>query len=104
MKYREKLDKLEIRFEEMTAQMADPAVISDGDQYRKVSKARSDLEEIVSKYRQFKQADGELGQANAMLEDSDPDMRDMARLEVDRLVPEIQQIEEDLRFLMLPKD
>ena len=104
MKYREKLDKLETRFEEITAQMADPDVISDGDQYRKVSKARSDLEEIVTKYRAFKRADGDLQQANAMLEDSDPDMRDMARLEVERLVPEIAQIEDDLRVLMLPKD
>jgi peptide chain release factor 1 len=104
MQYRDKLDKLEVRFQEITAQMADPAVISDGDQYRKVSKARADLEEIVTKYQEFKRADGELGQARAMLDDPDPDMRDMARLEVDRLVPEIQQIEDDLRILMLPKD
>src|SRR5579872_6150494 len=85
MQYRDKLDKLEARFEELNQQMADPAIISDGDQYRKITKARSAIEEIVNKYRDFKRADGELNQAKGMLEDTDPDMRDLARLEVDRL-------------------
>jgi peptide chain release factor 1 len=104
MKYREKLDKLEVRFQELTDQMADPAVISDGDQYRKVTKARSDLEDIVVKYREYKRAASELEQAQGMLEDSDPDIREMAQLEMERVQPEITQIEEDLRVLMLPKD
>jgi peptide chain release factor 1 len=104
MKYREKFEKLEARFEELTVQMTDPAVISDGDQYRKVSKERSDLEEVVSKYRQFRQADSELQEARAMLTESDPDMRELAQLEVERLEPETVQLEEDLRILMLPKD
>jgi peptide chain release factor 1 len=51
MQYAKKLDQIEKHFEELTAQMADPAVISDGDQYRKVSKAHSDLSDIVAKYR-----------------------------------------------------
>jgi peptide chain release factor 1 len=104
MKYREKLDKIETHFEELTVQMADPAIISDGEQYRKVSKERSDLEEMVTKYREYKRADSELTEARTMLDDSDPDMRDMARLEVDRLIPQIQQLEEELRIIMLPKD
>ncbi|HWE51610.1 MAG TPA: peptide chain release factor 1 [Bryobacteraceae bacterium] len=104
MKYREKLEKLEARFDELTAQMADPAVISDGGEYRKISKARSDMEEIVAKFRQYRQADDEMEQARGMLTDSDPDLREMAQLEVERLEPAIKQIEEDLRILMLPKD
>jgi peptide chain release factor 1 len=104
MQYQDKLDKLETRFEELSEQMADPAVISDGDQYRKVSKARSDLEDIVVKYREYKQAFSEWSQAKAMLEDSDPDMREMARLEIERVTPEMAQIEADLKILMLPKD
>jgi peptide chain release factor 1 len=104
MKYREKLERIEARFEELTAQMADPSVISDGAEYRKVSKARSDMEDIVSKFRQYRQAENELQQARGMLTDSDPDLREMAQLEVERLDPEIAQTEEDLRILMLPKD
>ena len=49
MKYRDKLDQMEARYAELTAQMADPAIISDGEQYRKVAKAHSDMTEIVTK-------------------------------------------------------
>src|SRR5580658_375761 len=101
MKYREKLEKLEARFEELTTQMTDPAVIGDGGEYRKISKARSDMEEIVSKFRQYRQASSELEQDRGMLTDPDPDLREMAQMEVERLEPEVRQIEEDLRILML---
>ncbi len=104
MQYADKLDKLEIRFDEMTAQMADPAVISDGAEYRKISKARADLEEIVVKYQQYKRAFSQLQQAQGMLHDSDADLREMAQMEIDSVQPEIVQIENDLRVLMLPKD
>ena len=104
MQYREKLDKLETRFEELTSQMADPAVISDGAEYRRVSKSRADMEGIVVKYQQYKRAFGQLQQAEGMLQDSDPDLREMAQMEIDSVKPEIAQIETDLRVLMLPKD
>ena len=49
MQYSKKLDQIEARFEELTAQMADHAVISDGELYRKISKAHSDLSGIVAR-------------------------------------------------------
>jgi peptide chain release factor 1 len=104
MQYTQKLDQLEKHFEELTAQMADPAVISDGDQYRKISKAHSDLSEVVGKYREYRQAASELQEARGMLAESDPDMRELAALEIERLEPAITQIEEDLKLLLLPKD
>ena len=54
MQFVQKLEQLEKRFEELNQQMADPAVISDGDQYRKVAKTRSELEEVVGKFREWK--------------------------------------------------
>src|SRR6185437_11985372 len=104
MQYRDKLDQLETRYAELTAQMADPAVISDGDQYRKVAKTHSDLSEIVTKYREYRTTEDALNQAKAMLEDSDPDMREMARLEIEGVEPRLEQIEQDLKILLLPKD
>jgi peptide chain release factor 1 len=104
MQYRDRLDRAEARFEELTAQMADPAVISDADQYRKISKQQSGLSEVVAKYREYKQADSELRQAKEMLAESDAELREMARLEVERLEPAITQIEQDLKILLLPKD
>ncbi len=104
MKYRDKLDQMESRYAELAAQMADPALIGDGEQYRKVSKAYSDLSEIVTKYRDYKSAEDDLNQAKAMLEDSDPDLREMAKLEIEGVQPRMEQIEQDLKILLLPKD
>jgi dihydroorotase-like cyclic amidohydrolase len=57
MKYTQKLDEMEARFEALTSQMADPAVISDSDLYRKTAKAHSDLAEVVGKYRDWKEGE-----------------------------------------------
>jgi peptide chain release factor 1 len=84
--------------------MADPAIIGDADQYRKISKQQSSFSEVVAKYREYKQAESELRQAREMLAESDAELREMARLEVERLEPEIAQIDQDLKILLLPKD
>ena len=104
MQYQEKLDQLEKHFEHLTEQMADPAVINDGAEYRKVAKAQSDLSDVITKYRDYKQAADELAQARLMMADSDPDMQEMAKLEIQRLEPRIAQIEADLMVLLLPRD
>ena len=65
MQYQQKLDDIERKFEDLNRQMADPAVISDSAQYRKVSKAQSELSEIVSKYREWKTASRNLEEARA---------------------------------------
>ena len=78
MQFVQKLEQLEKRFEELNQQMADPAVISDGDQYRKVAKARAELEEVVGKFREWKSVEDSLSQARGMLEDKDPELAAMA--------------------------
>ena len=104
MQYKERLEQAESRFEELTARMADPAVISDAESYRKTAKAQSELFELVSKYREWKRADQELTDARAMLSESDPDLQQMAELEVARLDPLRSAVESDLQILLLPKD
>jgi peptide chain release factor 1 len=104
MQFTQKLEQLETRFEDLTAQMADPAVIGDPDQYRKVTKTHSELSEVVAKYREWKRATDSLQQARAMLQEKDPDLRAMAEEEVLQLEPQLAQIEEDLKILLLPKD
>ena len=104
MEFRGKLDQIEVRFEELTRQMADPAVIADADLYRKAAKAHSELSEIVSKYREWKETSSQLAQARAMLSDSDPEMQQMAQEEIVRLEPLLAGIEQELKVLLLPKD
>ncbi len=104
MQFREKLDQLEKRFEELNRQMADPAVIGDAEQYRKITKAHSELAEVVAKYREWKKAEDSLSQARAMLEEHDAELKAMAEEEVARLEPELGSIEDQLKVLLLPKD
>src|SRR6266851_2314062 len=104
MQFAPKLEQLEKRFDELNRQMADHAVISDPDQYRKITKAHSELSEIVGQYRQWKKAQDSLSQARPMLQEQDPELRAMAEEEVAQLEPELTRIEEELKILMLPRD
>jgi peptide chain release factor 1 len=104
MQFTQKLDQLEKRFEGLTQQLGDPAVIYDGEHYRKTAKAHSELSAVVEKYREWKKTEDALSQARGMLEDSDPDLKAMAEEEAARLEPELAAIEEQLKLLLLPKD
>jgi peptide chain release factor 1 len=99
-----KLDQLEKRFDELTQQMADPAIISDADQYRKITKAQSEISDIVAKYREWKKVEDSLSQARPMLQEPDPDLKYMAEMEIAELEPEKLRVEEELKVLLLPKD
>ena len=104
MQFIPKLEQLEKRFDELTAQMADPAVIADSDQYRKVAKEHSDIAEVVALFREWKKAEDSLKQARDMLAESDAELRAMAEEEAARLEPELKRIEEQIRVLLLTKD
>src|SRR5947208_7314565 len=104
MQFLGRLDQTEVRFEELTRQLADPAIISDADQYRKAAKAHSELADVVAKYREWKEASSQLEQARLMVSDADAEMRQMAQEEIVRLEPALVQMEDQLRVLLLPKD
>ena len=104
MEYRQRLDEAEKRFEALTAQMTDPAIINDPAQYRKIAKAQNDLSEVVSKFREWKSVHQHLEEARPMLTESDPDLRAMAQEEIASLEPAQAKLEEELKFLLLPKD
>jgi len=104
MQYQSRLDEAEARYNELTVKMTDPTVIGDSDQYRKVAKTQSELAELVERYREWKRVDRELRESRVMLTETDPDLRQMAELEVARLVPQLAEIERELQILLLPKD
>ena len=104
MDYIDRLNEAEARYDELTERMADPAVLNNADEYRKIAKAQSELTELVAKYREWKRIDQELRDARPMLAETDPDLRQMAELEIVRLEPELAAIEQELQLLLLPKD
>jgi peptide chain release factor 1 len=104
MQYQEKLDGIESRFEELTRQMAEPELISDNDRYRKVAKQQSELGDVVAKYREWKKVHADLEGARQMLAEPDEELQQMAAADVEKLEPELANIENELKILLLPKD
>jgi peptide chain release factor 1 len=104
MQFSQRLEEMERRFEALTDQMADPAVINNSAEYRKVTKAQSDLTEVVAKYREWKTANSNLLEARSMLGETDAELRTMAQEEIAKFEPLLAKYEEELKFLLLPKD
>jgi len=104
VEYTAKLDQMEAQFEELTGQMGDPAVIADTARYRKLAKTHSDLSEVVEKYQGWKAFRKELESARSMLSESDAALRELAAQEVETLEGRSRAVEQQLKFLLLPKD
>src|SRR5882672_9422117 len=82
--------------------MADPSIAADRDRYRQIAKSYSDLERVVSKFREFRGLDEQVRESQALVDD--PEMRAMAREELVALEPRRQALLEELRTLLLPRD
>ncbi len=100
----DKLEQLETRYDDLSKQLSDPEIVSDQENYRKVSKAHRDLEETVEKFRQYRTVKQSIADAKAMLTESDADMRAMAEEELAELEPRLAAIEDEIKVLLLPKD
>src|ERR671933_104603 len=101
----EKLEQIEARYEALTEEMSSPEVYSDPSNYAKLNKQHRSLGEVVGKYREWKQLRSELAGAKELFDSSDDEeMRELARAEVESLEARIEQAEEDLRILLLPRD
>jgi len=100
----EKLEGIENRYEEIAQRMADPEVVSDPERLAELAREHAELEELVTLYRQYRQARTELEQAKSLLDDSDPELRELAEAEVARLREHLDDLEAQLRQLLLPRD
>jgi len=101
----DKLAELEQRYIELEKRLSDPAVLQDPAQLQKVAKAHADLEEIVTRYRAYRQVQAEIKETRALLEEKlEPEMRELAKEELARLQERQADLERELRVLLLPKD
>lgn len=99
-----KLEEIEAKYEKLEKELAEPDIFNDQERYKKVSKAHADLGEVVAVFREHKQLAQELADNKEMLADSDPDIREMAKAEIDEIEVRIPELEEKLKLLLLPKD
>ncbi|MFP5239489.1 MAG: peptide chain release factor 1 [Acidobacteriota bacterium] len=99
-----KLESIETRFVELEKELSSPEALADQERYRKLTKTHSDLGGVVSVYRRYKKLREDLEENKLLLEDSDPEMREMAAAEIKALQEEIPNLEAELKILLLPKD
>lgn len=101
----EKLKGIKERYEQLTALLSDPAVISDQSRYRELSKEQAGLTDIVNAYDEYMAADAEIESCKAMLEEADDAaMREMIHEELNELSAKEHELSEQLKVMLLPKD
>ena len=97
-----KLESLKERYEELEALLGDASVISDQDKFRAYSKEYSQLEDVVKCFNRWNQLNSNIAEAELMLDD--PEMKEMAEMEIEESKAEIEDVEQQLQILLLPKD
>ncbi|WP_414619464.1 peptide chain release factor 1 [Calothrix sp. CCY 0018] len=102
----EKLQSVEQTFNELTRRLGDPDTASNPDEFQEVAKARAGLEEVVNTYEIWKTTQEELTGAREVAKESqsDPEMHEMAALEVKELDQKVEELEARLKVLLLPRD
>lgn len=102
---RERLDQMVDRLEEVTALLSDPETIADNDKFRALSVEYSELGDITSLWKRYRQAEDDQADAEEMLgETTDPEMKAMMQEEIDTARQDIIEMEESLNVMMLPTD
>jgi len=101
----DKLEDLLIRFEELLGELNEPSVTANQERFRKLMKEQSDLTPIVEAYRAYKQTRQDIEDGLMMLEEeNDEDMRDMLKEELSESRKKAEELEQELKILLLPKD
>lgn len=101
----DRLDDLLIRYEELMEELNNPYVVEDQKKFRKLMKEQADLAPIVEAYKNYKQAHQDVEDSVALLEEeSDEEMRELAKEELADAKKRIEELEQELKILLLPKD
>ncbi|HET8562858.1 MAG TPA: peptide chain release factor 1 [Candidatus Binatia bacterium] len=100
----DKLAEVEKRYMELESLMSDPQLLGQQREYSKFAKERAELEEIVSCFREWRKVEKEIEENRQLLEEKDDGIRELAKEELNALRPRKEQLENQLKILILPKD
>ena len=98
----EKLETVEKRYVELTNKISDPEIIANNNEWKKLVKEHSSIEDVVLKYREYKETEKNMNEAKEMMEDKE--MKDLAEEEYYSCRDKLSKIEEELKILLIPKD
>lgn len=100
-----KLQQVKERYEEVTAAMSDPSVFDDPDHYTELTKEHSELKDLVELYEEWKGIQNQLAGNKELIEDGeDPEITEMAQEEIKELKPRLEELEEEIKYKLIPKD
>lgn len=101
-----KLESAEKTWKDLSVKLADPDVVSNPSEYQKLAQSMSELDEVVSTFRRFKDCEKQLEESKALAKEdgTDEDMAEMIAYEIDSLSNELKELEEKLKVLLLPSD
>lgn len=100
----ERLEQIEEKYIEIGQDMSKPEIATDIKKVTELAKEYSRLEKIVLKYREYKKLDTQLDDLKEMAKDNDPDIKEMAEMELAEINERIPELEEELELMLLPKD
>ena len=101
----ERLQAVEDRYDQLNELLSDPEIVSDISKLRDYSKEQSGLQETVDAYREYKRVKEEYKDAKDMLDESlDDEMKELVKLELSELEDKVEQIEAQLKVLLIPKE
>jgi len=101
---RDRLDKIEERYNELNNLLMDPEIATDIKRMTALSKEQSGLGPVVALYIEYKNVLSTIEDLNEMLEEKDPEIVEMAEMELEEVEPRIPEIEEELKILLVPTD
>ncbi len=100
----DKLKGVEARYQELESRLSDPEILKDQERYQKCAREHAELTHVVAAFREYRKADREIDGSLELLRDADPDIKEMAKEEIDRLAGRKEALEETLKKLLTPKD
>ena len=101
----DKLEDLLIRYEEIMGELQEPDVVNDQDRFRRLMKEQNDLTPIVEAYKEYKECKQAIDDSLLMLEEeSDEEMRELAKEELNGSKARVEELEQEMKILLLPKD
>jgi peptide chain release factor 1 len=100
-----KLESIKVRFDQVQDMLSQPDVVGDMKRFTQLNREYKELQKIVDKYYEYRDLVGNIENNKQLLSnEKDEELREMAKAELDELIPKVEPMEEDIRMLLVPKD
>ena len=100
----DKLERIESRYKELESKLCDPDIISKREMFTKLSRERAEIEELVNVYQKLKQTIADLEEYEEATKSGDPELKELAEIEIPELKTKKSSLEDEIKILLLPKD